>query len=138
MKETRLMWSPRAITLVLALTCITLPILTGCQQEPLSGETYRKEASAWPLFGFQNSKGVNEDGSTWEKEKGDAFAGLQTWDRQATYDKDGYVISRTEKSGFFPISSDEIEETREYRIHKGTVLLLFPFYSKRAKNVESK
>ena len=119
----------------LTLAFVTLPILTGCQQTPLEGETYRKVAVAWPLFDFEKTRGTNPDGSTWKKEKGNAICWLQTWEKHAIYDKDGYVISRKEKDTFFPLFSDEIEETKEYRIHKGSVLI-FPFYSRQTKQAD--
>jgi len=104
----------------------------GCQQAPQAGETYRKIAVAWPLFDFKNTKGVKEDGTTWEKEKGDACFWLSIWEKERGYDKDGFLIYRKEKSGFFPFYIDELEESKEFREHKGMVLL-FPFYSRQVK-----
>ena len=108
----------------------------GCQHTPLEGETYRKIAVAWPLFDFENTKGVNADGTRWEKEKGDSCFWLKTWEKERRYDKDDFLIYRKERDCFFPIYTDELEEDREFRDHKGAVLI-FPFYSRKAKTAEN-
>lgn len=120
---------------ILWLSVFSLIWVIGCQEAPLPGETYRKKISAWPIFEFEKTAGINADGTTWEKEKGNAVCWLSTWERERTYDQDGVLIYRKEKSGFFPINSDEIEETTEFRLHKGAVLL-FPFESYQKKGVE--
>jgi len=116
------------------LTLFVLIWVAGCQETPLPGETFRKKASAWPLFEFEKTAGINEDGSRWEKEKGSAVCSLSTWAREKTYDKDGMLMYRKEQSGFFPLTSEEIEETRDFRRHKGAVLI-FPYESYRKKEV---
>lgn len=120
---------------VLLLTVFAMIWTMGCQETPLPGETYRKKASAWPLFEFEKTAGTNPDGTTWEKEKGNAAFWLSTWEKERTYDQDGVLIYRKEKSGFFPFNSDEIEETPEFRRHTGAILL-FPFESYQKKGVE--
>lgn len=117
-----------AIMLVLA----TLMVVAGCQEAPLPGETYRKKAVAFPIFDFEKTAGVNDDGTRWEKEKGDAVCWLSTWEKERVYDAEGTLISLTERDGFFPLWSTEIVETVDYRHRKGSVLL-FPHESYRRK-----
>ncbi len=121
--------------LTLILACLGAVLVGGCEQPNQKQETYNKKIVAWPLFDLEKTEGVNEDGTTWRKEKGDQICWLITWEKEKTYDKDGFVIYRKEKSAFFPLYSDEEEESAEFRIHKGMVLV-FPFYSKRDKTVE--
>ena len=117
---------------------VTLSLLfsPGCQLEPKQGETYRKIAVAWPLFDYEITRGVYEDGSTWEKEKGDACFWLSTWKKEKRYDKDGFLIYRKERNTFFPLFTDEEEENEEFREHKGAVLI-FPFYSRQNKTQQN-
>ena len=107
-------------------------MLCGCHQmQP--GETSHKVTTAWPLFDVEKSSGINpEDGSRWEKEKGDACCWLSTWDKEKRYDKDNFLIYRKEKSGFFPIWSAEVEETKEFKKRSGAVLI-FPYQSYMTK-----
>ena len=122
--------------LFLMTASLPLTFSSGCQQTPLPGETYRKIAVAWPIFDFEITKGISDDGSTWEKEKGDACCWLSTWEKEKRYDKNNFLIYSKEKSAFFPIFFDEIEESKEFREHKGAVLI-FPFYSRKVKSAEA-
>ena len=111
---------------------LLLPAL-GCQEAPGPGETYRKVAVALPIFEFENTEGVLDDGTTWRKEKGNAICWLSTWEREKRYDKEGYLIFRKEQRGFFPLYGHEEEETKEYKKTKGAVLI-FPYESYRTKS----
>ncbi|MBN1765424.1 MAG: hypothetical protein JW860_09230 [Sedimentisphaerales bacterium] len=119
-----------ALIWIMALSVL---LASGCQKAPLAGEeTYRKEAFVWPVFDFEKTRGINEDGTTWEKEKGDACFWLASWEKERRYDKDNFLIYRKERSGIFPFCSDEEVEDMEFSEHRGSVLI-FPFYSKKSK-----
>jgi hypothetical protein len=110
-----------------------LPVLfsAGCQETPLAGETYRKTGNAWPLFAFENTEGINDNKTTWRKEKGEICL-IGTWEKAERRDKDGFLIHRKNKSGIFPLYMDELEESKEFRDHKGSIIV-FPFHSRRTK-----
>ena len=116
-----------SLAVVMAVAC-----LAGCEQPTVPGETYHKVSNAWPLFTFEKSEGIQDDGTKWKKEKGDAVFWLSTWDKEKRYDKDGFLIYRKEKSGFFPLWVTEIEESQEFRTKQGSVLIL-PYKSHRIK-----
>ncbi len=114
------------------LTGLSIFVFSGCQQPLLPGETYHKLTVAWPIFDVEKSEGVDENGIKWVKEKGDAICWLATWDKERRYDKDNFLVYRKEKDGFFPIYSNEIEESEEFRSKQGAVLV-FPYKSYRVK-----
>jgi hypothetical protein len=111
-------------------------MLSGCQRVPLPGETAYKESNAGPIYYFENIEGVNEDGSTWKKERGNACCWLSYWDREKKYDKDGFLLEAKEKSGFFPIWSSEEIESKELKEHKAT-FLCFPYQSRSTAQSKS-
>lgn len=104
----------------------------GCEQT-VPGETYRKKTIAWPIFDVDKSEGLNPDGTKWQKEKGDAICWLSTWEKEKTYDNEGFLIYRKQKNAFIPLYWNEEEENREFTHKKGAVLLIWPYESKRAK-----
>ena len=124
-----------AFGLLLILFGALVTFLGGCEQPVKPGETYHKVSAAWPLFDVEKSEGIEDDGTKWQKEKGDALFWLSTWEKEKRYDKDGFLIYRKERDGFFPIYTNEIEEDKEFRTKKGAILV-FPYYSRRAKTVE--
>jgi hypothetical protein len=109
--------------------------LAGCQQT-IPGETYRKVTVAWPLFDVEKSEGINADGTKWQKEKGDMVCWLGSWEKDYTYDNDGFLVARRERSTFFPIYSNDEQEDKEFYTKQGAVLI-FPYYSRRAKTGET-
>lgn len=114
---------------------ITFMTTLGCEQTTIPpGETYHKVSSAWPLFDVEKSEGIEPDGSKWQKEKGDAICWLSTWEKEKKYDKDGFLIYRKERDSFFPLYTHEVEETKEFKTKQGNVLI-FPYYSRRAKTL---
>jgi len=130
MKKMKL--SKRCVVLAgLVIACAMVVMLAGCQRVPLPGETSYKESNAGPIYYFENIGGVNEDGSTWKKEKGNACCWLSYWERDKKYDKDGFLLEAKEKSGFFPLWSSEETESKELREHKAT-FLIFPYHSRTA------
>ena len=113
---------------------IALAGVMGCQQAG-PGETNRKISNVGPIFNLDKAEGVNEDGTTWKKEKGDACCWLISWEKEKKYDKDGFLVYRKEKDFAIPLlSGSELEETKEVYMKKGT-LLLFPYYTRRAKTI---
>jgi hypothetical protein len=116
--------------------CAMVVMLAGCQRVPLPGETAYKESNAGPIYYFENIEGVNEDGSTWKKERGNACCWLSYWERQKKYDKDGFLLEAKEKSGFFPIWSSEETQSKELKEHKAT-FLCFPYQSRSTGQVSS-
>jgi hypothetical protein len=116
----------------LILAGLALFVLAGCQQPLQPGETYHKLTVVWPIFDVEKSEGIDENGLKWQKEKGDACCWLATWEKEYKYDKDGFRVYRKEKDGFFPIYSNQIEETEEFRSKQGAILL-FPYQSYRVK-----
>jgi len=124
--------SERYFVLVgLVIACVLVVVLSGCQRVPLPGETSYKESNAGPLYYFENIGGVNEDGSTWKKEKGNAICWLSYWEKDKKYDKDGFLLEAKEKSGFFPLWSSELTEGKDFREHKAS-FLIFPYHSRTA------
>ncbi|MBN2210645.1 MAG: hypothetical protein JW709_04540 [Sedimentisphaerales bacterium] len=115
---------------LLLIGCIILT--TGCEQT-IPGEIYRKKTVAWPIFDVEKSEGLNADGTKWQKEKGDACCWLSSWEKEKTYDNQGFLIYRKEKNAFIPIYWNEEEESKEFTYKKGAVLLIWPYESKRAK-----
>lgn len=101
-----------------------LGLTTGCEQ-PRPGETYRKVAVAFPIFDSEKTEGINPDGSKWTRDKGDVICFLGVWDKKKTYDKEGFLIERDEKSWFFPFASTEVHENAE-KIHKKGSFLFWP------------
>ena len=109
--------------LVAVLAGLMAIAITGCHQ-PAPGETDYTFVPAWPIFDLEKSRGIDpDDGTMWEKEKGDACCWLATWEKERKYDKDNFLIYRKEKSGFFPIFSTEVEENKEVRKKKGIVFI---------------
>jgi|GEM_PF-6657600 len=121
-------------TIILALVMAAI----GCEQTPRPGETYRKVSIAWPIYDLELTKGVTSDGITWEKEKGDACFFLASWEKKKQYDQNEFLIYSKERNTFIPFYSDEVEETRELREHKLSVLFLFPYYTRQVKTPEVK
>ena len=107
----------------------------GCQQTPRAGETYRKGVFIWPIYVVEKSAGQTDDGSRWDKEKGTILL-LGFWEKEKRYDKNDFLNFRKETSTFIPFYSDQEEETKEFREHKGSILL-FPYYSKKAKTSQT-
>jgi hypothetical protein len=115
---------------VLVSLCMLVVMLVGCQRVPLPGETSYKKSDAGPLYCFEKIEGVNEDGSTWKINKGNAVCWLSYWDKEKIYDKDGFLIEAKEKEGFFPIWSSELVQDKEFREHNAS-FLIFPYESRR-------
>ena len=63
------------LAILLAIIVLMIPLGTGCEQPTPPGETYHKVSSAWPLFDVEKSEGIEEDGTSWKKEKGDVDTG---------------------------------------------------------------
>ena len=122
--------SKNCVLVSLVMGSVMVVMLTGCQRVPLPGETSYKESNAGPIYYFEKIEGVNEDGSTWKKEKGNAICWLSYWEKDKTYDKDGFLIAAKEKEGFFPIWSSEITQDKDFREHKAS-FLIFPYESRR-------
>jgi hypothetical protein len=115
---------------VLAVT-VALSLLAGCQQ-PNPGETTHKLTVAWPIFDSEKWEGVNPDGTRYYKEKGDACVWLASWEKERTYDKDGFLTYRKERSGSF-LADSQVEESKDFIIKQSRVLF-FPHYSREVKN----
>ena len=133
--EKNLQTRSHLLTIALAAGLAALALASvGCEQPLAEGQTYHKLHVAWPLFDVEKWEGVNEDGSTWKKERGDAICWLATWEKDRTYDKNGFQTYFKERSGFFPLYSTEKEESEEFVSKKGMVLFS-PYESYRKKNV---
>ena len=123
----------RVATIALASGLAALALASvGCEQPLAEGQTYHKLHAAWPLFDVEKWEGVNEDGTTWKKERGDACCWLATWEKEKKYDKNGFQIYSKERSGFFPLFSNEKEESEEFTLKNG-MFLFSPYESYRKK-----
>lgn len=117
---------------VLLFSALLFASLVGCEQPLEEGQTYHRITNAWPLWSVEKWEGQEPDGTTWTREKGDACCWLSTWDKERKYDSRGMLIYKKEKSGFFPLYSHMIEESDEFRLKEGAVLI-FPYRSYRVK-----
>ena len=118
--------------IILSSAALLSALLLGCEQPLQEGQTYHRVSNAWPLWDQEKWEGENPDGTTWTREKGDACCWLSTWDKERRYDARGMLIYKKEKSGFFPLYSHMIEESDEFRLKEGNVLI-FPYRSYRRK-----
>ena len=73
-----------------------------------------------------------EDGTTYEKEKGDAACWLSTWEKEKRYNQDGRLIYYRKRTGFFPLFDHLEEETDEFTYKEGRILLS-PYVTRRKK-----
>ncbi len=120
------------VTVVFALT-----FLDGCEQPLGPGMTYHTVTNLWPIFDVEKSEGIDDDGTRWKKEKGDAVCWLSTWEKEEKRDKEGFLIySLKKESSFLGLFSSEVEETEKYRNKKGNVLF-WPYQSRRRKTLEN-
>jgi len=124
----RKVWAGVIVSSVVAVAFAGL----GCQQPLQPGETYHKLSTAWPLFDLEKWRGEMEDGTTYEKEKGDAACWLSTWEKEKRYDRDGRLIYYKKRSGFFPFFDHLEEETDEFTYKEGRILLS-PYVTRRKK-----
>ena len=110
---------------------LALVLVGGCEK-PRPGETYAKKSVAWPLFDQERREGINPDGIKWQMDKGDMIVWLGSWDKMRTYDQNGVLIYRKERSTFIPFYNAEVEESPEFITKHGGVLF-FPYYSRQAR-----
>jgi len=113
---------------------LTLMLSAGCEQPKAPGQTYHKIVALWPILDLEKWEGANDDGTRWQKEKGDMICWLGTWEKERRYDKDGFLVYNKQKSMFFPIAGGEEEETDQFLSKKGS-FLIWPYQSYRDKAV---
>ncbi|MBN1845191.1 MAG: hypothetical protein JW810_05875 [Sedimentisphaerales bacterium] len=110
-------------------------LLVGCEQPLGEGITYHKTSTLWPIFDVEKIEGVQEDGTHWKQEKGDAVAWMMTWEKEERYDKDNFLIYEKKNDAFlWGLFSSKLEETEQFRHKKGNVLF-WPYDSRRVKTV---
>jgi len=108
----------------------------GCEQ-PTPGTTYSKDVNVWPFYTLKKTEGKDEANNVrWFKENGSCCI-LAGWEKEKKVDAQGFVIYRKEKGIFFPIASNEVEES-ETMLNKQGSFLIFPYKSYRDKTATPK
>lgn len=117
---------------LLVLSAVALVALAGCERKLEPGETYHKQAVAWPIFDVEKTEGI-EDGLQWKREKGDAAFWLASWNRLHKFNKSGSEVYRKERKTFIPFYSVNVEESDQFKKTWG-IILLYPYNSYRTKD----
>ena len=121
-----------------SVVCGSLAVLAGCEQSLAPGVTYHKVTALNPIFYVEKLEGVDDDGTKWKTEKGDAVCWLNTWEKEHRYDKEGFLIYRKERdSSLWGLFSEEVEETEEFKTKRGN-FLIWPYQSRRLKTAAEK
>ena len=114
----------RFIFLIAIATVLLLS--AGCG--PKLGTTHSSSIELWPIFDIDKSQGVNEDGSTWVSEDGDAVL-IVHWSDRKTYDTNGLVIECANDSEIWPFFNTSCAKGPDGKSSSGTILLFFKYGS---------
>ena len=110
--------------LMMSLACL---LLLGCQQHK-PGSSHSSSCKLWPIFDVTKSEGVNDDGSKWLNEKGDAIL-VAHWNNRKTYDSNGLLVGFDDYSEVWPLFEARSSKKDGAKDASGTILLFLKFGS---------
>jgi len=110
---------------IFAVICVLVVVSAGCQTLG-PGDSRQENCSLWPVLDAEKSEGVNEDGSRWIKENGDALL-VAHWNNHRTYDKDGLLIKCDDYSEIWPLFEARNQVNNGSKNASGRILLFFKY-----------